>query len=227
MLNQFLTRFYRCVTLILAAGVAAQPVFFTSYAGAQETTQQAAEIIDEATERAIKQAQNAGHPVVALQTNLGTLHLQLYADKAPKSVENFLSYVNDGFYNGTVFHRVIEGFMIQGGGLDIRLREKDTRPPVINEADNGLLNTQYALALARTGDPHSATSQFFINTADNKFLNHISKTATGWGYAVIGKLVGGMRIADWMSKAPTGPAGPFSSDVPLTPLIIKQALLLQ
>ena len=213
--------------MLLAAVVATQLVFFASRATAQESAQQTADVIDEATERSIKQAQSAGHPVVALQTNLGTLHLALYADKAPKSVENFLSYVNDDFYDGTVFHRVIEGFMIQGGGLDLRLHEKDTRPPVINEADNGLLNTRYTLALARTGDPHSAKAQFFINTADNDFLNHKSKTATGWGYAVIGKLVGGMRIADWMSKAPTGPAGPFSSDVPVTPLIIKQAQLLQ
>jgi len=182
--------------------------------------------IDAATTSAVKQAHNNGNPVVLLETNLGALYLELLAQKAPKSVANFVTYVQDGFYDGTVFHRVIEGFMIQGGGFDLRLEIKETRDPVDNEADNGLLNEKFSVAMARTGDPHSATSQFFINAANNEFLNHKSKTPPGWGYAVIGKLIGGMRIAEWMSKAPTGPAGPFSSDVPITPLVIEKATLL-
>lgn len=183
-------------------------------------------ITDETTAKAVELAQKNGNPVVALQTNLGTLYLELFPEKAPKSVENYLTYVNDGFYDGTVFHRVIEGFMIQGGGMDLRLETKDTRAPVINEADNGLRNEKFTLAMARTGDPHSATSQFFINTADNEFLNHKNKNPAGWGYAVIGKLIGGSKIAEWMSKAPTGPAGPFPSDVPVTPLVIEKAVVL-
>ena len=186
----------------------------------------APEITDPATAQAVESAQNDNLPVVVLQTNLGTLTMELYPEHAPKSVENFLSYLEDDFYNGTVFHRVIEGFMIQGGGLNLRLEVKETRPPVVNEADNGLLNEKFTIAMARSGDPHSATSQFFINTADNTFLNHKGKTPTSWGYTVIGKLIGGMRIAEWMSKAPTGPAGPYPSDVPVTPLIIENALLL-
>jgi len=122
---------------------------------------------------------------------------------------------------------VIEGFMIQGGGLDLRLETKPTDKPVLNEADNGLSNQKFTVSMARTGDPHSATAQFFINTANNKFLDHKSKTDTGWGYAVIGRVIGGMRIAEWMSKAPTGPAGPLPSDVPITPMVIEKATILQ
>jgi len=142
------------------------------------------------------EAQKNGNPVIALETNLGTLHLELYPDKSPKSVENFVQYVEDGFYDGTIFHRVIEGFMIQGGGLDLRLEKKKTR-------------------------------QFFINTANNEFLNHKGKEPSGWGYAVIGRMLGGMQIAEWMSKAPTGPAGPLPSDVPITPMVIEKATILQ
>ena len=174
---------------------------------------------------AIQTARGNGNEVVELQTSLGPLHLELYSEQAPKSVENFLTYVKDGFYDGTVFHRVIEGFMIQGGGLDARLEPKDTRDPIINEADNGLKNEKFTVAMARTGDPNSATAQFFINTANNGFLDHKSKTQAGWGYAVVGRVIGGMRIAEWMSKAPTGPAGPFASDVPVIPIVIEKALI--
>ncbi len=225
--NRLLSRGFHGVTLFSVTFLAALLLQATPVVFAQDAAESVVTVTDEATARAVNQAQDAGHPVVALQTNLGTLHLALFPEEAPKSVENFLAYVKDGFYNGTVFHRVIEGFMIQGGGMDLRLEAKDTRDPVINEADNGLLNEQFTLAMARTGDPHSATSQFFINTANNGFLDHKGKTPTGWGYAVIGKLVSGMRIAEWMSKAPTGPAGPFPSDVPVTPLIIEKAQLLQ
>lgn len=171
---------------------------------------------------AIEAAKKSGKPVIELHTNLGTLQLELYPEKSPKSVENFLSYVNNGYYDATVFHRVIEGFMIQGGGLDLRLEPKPTNKPVLNEADNGLSNQKFTVSMARTGDPHSATAQFFINTANNPFLDHKSKTDTGWGYTVIGRVIGGMRIAEWMSKAPTG-----ESDVPLTPIVIEKAVVLK
>ena len=194
-----------------------------SVATAQTTPTDGASQVD----AAIIKAQADGKPVVEVLTNLGALIIELDPAKAPKSVENFLSYVDSKFYDGTVFHRVIEGFMIQGGGLDLRLEKKETRAPVENEADNGLANAKFSVALARTSEPHSATSQFFINTADNEFLNHKAKTQAGWGYTVIGKLIGGQAIAEWMSKAPTGPAGPFTSDVPLIPMVIESAIALE
>ncbi len=175
---------------------------------------------------AITLAKKNGNVVIELQTNLGPLHLELFPQKAPQSVANFVSYVESDFYNGTVFHRVIEGFMIQGGGMDLRLEKKETKAPIENEADNGLKNEPFTVAMARTGDPHSATAQFFINTANNGFLDHQSKTQSGWGYAVIGQLIGGKEIAEWMSKAPTGPGGPFPSDVPVIPLVIEKAVVL-
>jgi len=140
----------------------------------------APEITDPATAQAVESAQNDNLPVVVLQTNLGTLTMELYPEQAPKSVENFLSYLEDDFYNGTVFHRVIEGFMIQGGGLNLRLEVKETRPPVVNEADNGLLNEKFTIAMARSGDPHSATSQFFINTADNTLDCRVDEQGPHW-----------------------------------------------
>lgn len=182
--------------------------------------------LDQSIINAIETAKKNGNPVIELQTNLGTLHIELFAKKAPKSVENFVAYTKDQFYDGTVFHRVIEGFMIQGGGMDLRLESKPTRDAIQNEADNGLKNDKFTVAMARTGDPHSATAQFFINTANNSFLNHKSKTPSGWGYTVIGTLIGGMAIAEWMSKAPTGPAGSFPSDVPVIPLVIEKAIVL-
>jgi len=224
--NRFPARFCHCVTFALLFGIFIQ---ISPAAKAQDTTNEAApaKITDPETASAVKQAQQNGNPVVALHTNLGTLHLELYPDKSPKSVANFVKYVEDTFYDGTIFHRVIEGFMIQGGGMDLRLEKKKTRDPVVNEADNGLLNEKFTISMARTGDPHSATAQFFINTSDNDFLNHKAKEPSGWGYAVIGKMIGGMQIAEWMSKAPTGPAGPFSSDVPITPMVIEKATILQ
>ena len=232
--NRFPARFCHHVTCALLFGLFLQ---FATTADAQSAVNNAAndtasdkaisKITDPATVSAVKQAQQNGNPVVALHTNLGTMHLELYPEKSPKSVENFVKYVQDNFYDGTIFHRVIEGFMIQGGGLDLRLEKKKTRDPVLNEADNGLRNEKFTIAMARTGAPHSATAQFFINTADNDFLNHKAKEASGWGYAVIGRMIGGKRIAEWMSKAPTGPAGPFPSDVPVTPMVIEKATVLQ
>ena len=135
-------------------------------------------------------------PRVALHTNMGDIVIELYEDKAPKSVANFLQYVRDGHYDGTIFHRVIENFMVQGGGFTGDLQQKSTRAPIENEANNGLSNQRGTVAMARTNQPHSASAQFFINVADNAFLNHTAPTAQGWGYAVFGKVVGGKEVVD-------------------------------
>jgi len=165
----------------------------------------------------------AENPKVALETNLGTIVLELYPDKAPKSVENFLGYVKSGHYDATIFHRVIDGFMIQGGGFGEDMRQKPTKAPIQNEADNGLQNDRLTVAMARTNDPHSATAQFFINTVNNSFLNFSSKDARGWGYAVFGKVIEGEKVVDAISKTPTGPRAPFGSDVPNKMVVIKSA----
>lgn len=157
---------------------------------------------------------------VQMETNKGNIILELNAEKAPKTVANFLQYVDEGFYNNTIFHRVIKGFMIQGGGFDTNYQRKNTRPPVINEADNKLQNNRGTIAMARTLDPHSATSQFFINVLDNEPLNHKAKNPRGWGYAVFGKVVQGMDVVDTIRNIPTIPAGPFPQDVPRDPVII-------
>lgn len=162
---------------------------------------------------------------VRLDTSLGPITLELADKQAPKSVENFLTYVRDGFYNGTIFHRVIDGFMIQGGGFTPDFAQKPTRAPVPNEANNGLKNQRGTVAMARTSNPNSATSQFFINVKDNAFLDHRSPTPQGWGYAVFGKVIDGMDVVDKISKTPTGSGGPGGqfSDVPATPVIIESA----
>jgi len=165
------------------------------------------------------------HPRVRITTNLGDIVLELNREKAPKSVENFLGYVQEGFYNGTVFHRVIAGFMIQGGGFTQDLQKKPTRAPIENEANNGLKNVNGTIAMARTNDPHSATAQFFINVTDNAFLNHTSPSSRGWGYAVFGKVIEGMDVVDKIRKTPTGSGGQFRSDVPRTPVVIEKVAL--
>jgi len=157
---------------------------------------------------------------VQMETNKGTIVLELYPDKAPKTVANFLQYVDEGYYTNTIFHRVINGFMIQGGGFDTNYKKKNTRLPIINEADNGLKNEHGTIAMARTLDPHSATAQFFINVADNDFLDHKAKNPRGWGYAVFGKVVTGIEVIDTIKNIPTIPAGPFPKDVPRDPVII-------
>lgn len=163
----------------------------------------------------------AADPQVDVRTNLGTIRLELYPAKAPKTVENFLQYVKDGHYNGTVFHRVIGNFMIQGGGYEGgSYREKKTRPPVPNEAKNGLKNDLGTVAMARTPDPHSASAQFFINVSNNDFLN-AERAQDGWGYAVFGKVVDGMDVVMKIAKTPTGAGGPFRSDVPKQPVVIE------
>ena len=166
------------------------------------------------------QLANAANPKVKIETSKGTMILELYPDKAPVTVANFLSYVNDGAYDGTIFHRVIKNFMNQGGGFTADFKKVATKEPIKNEADNGLKNLKDTVAMARTGDPHSATNQFFINTADNAFLDHTSKTSRGWGYTVFGKIIEGQNVSGIISRAATGPGGPFSKDVPRTTITI-------
>jgi peptidyl-prolyl cis-trans isomerase B (cyclophilin B) len=160
---------------------------------------------------------------VVIKTSLGDVTVALDAAKAPKTVENFLQYVDDKHYDGTVFHRVIDGFMVQGGGYDASDTKKPVRSPVQNEADNGLKNTRGTVAMARTSDPHSATSQFFFNVADNAFLDHKSKSGPDWGYAVFGKVVDGMDVVEKMKSVKTGPRGSFAKDAPLEPITIIEA----
>jgi len=165
---------------------------------------------------------------VKLHTNHGDITLALDAEKAPKSVANFVAYVKDGHYNGTVFHRVIKGFMIQGGGFEPgeKMNQKPTKAPIDNEANNGLKNERGAIAMARTSDPHSATAQFFINTVDNDFLNHTSPTPQGWGYAVFGKVTEGMDVVDKIRSVRTGNRG-FHQDVPMEDVIIESAEVIE
>ncbi|MDM8560250.1 peptidylprolyl isomerase [Thiotrichales bacterium HSG14] len=157
-----------------------------------------------------------------MQTNYGPMTIQLNSEKAPKTVENFVNYVNSGFFNGTLFHRVIDGFMIQGGGMEPGMQEKTTSPPIENEATNGLTNSMGTLAMARTSEPHSATSQFFINVADNVFLNHSAKTSQGWGYCVFGEVVEGMDVVDKIKGVATTTSG-HHQDVPVKDVIIESA----
>ncbi len=169
---------------------------------------------------------SAANPQVELKTSMGRITLELYPDKAPQTVENFLQYVKDGFYDGTVFHRVIPNFMIQGGGFTPDLNQKKTRGPVKNEAANGLKNAAGTVAMARTPDPHSATAQFFINTADNDFLDFTAPTQQGHGYTVFGKVVKGMDVVGQLARVKTGFRPPHR-DVPLQPVIIERASLVE
>ena len=165
------------------------------------------------------------NPHVLLTTSAGNIELQLDSQKAPVSVENFLKYVNSGFYNNTTFHRVIPGFMVQGGGFNEQMQQKQPNPPIKNEADNGLKNDKGTIAMARTQDPHSATSQFFVNVKDNDFLNHTGKNAQGWGYTVFGKVTSGMDVIEKMRGVPTGRFG-MHADVPKTPVTINSAKII-
>ena len=158
--------------------------------------------------------------MIKMNTSKGTIVLELDADKAPETVANFMQYVNDGFYNGTIFHRVIDGFMIQGGGMQPGMKEKPTNAPVKNEADNGLSNVRGSIAMARTPDPHSATAQFFINVKDNNFLDFRSATPDGFGYCVFGKVVEGMDVVDAIKGVATGSAG-HHQDVPVDDVVIE------
>lgn len=168
-------------------------------------------------------AETSTSPKVRLETNMGAIVLELNREKAPVSVENFLSYVKDGHFEGTIFHRVISNFMIQGGGFTQDYRQKATKAPIKNEADNGLKNERGTVAMARTSDPHSATAQFFINVVNNDFLNYTAANSRGWGYAVFGKVVEGMDVVDKIRNTPTGSGGPFPTDVPRETVIIQKA----
>ena len=159
---------------------------------------------------------------VRLDTSAGPIVLELDDESAPASVANFLQYVREGHYDNTVFHRVIDGFMIQGGGLGPGMKQKPTRSPIANEAGNGLKNRKYTVAMARTGDPHSATSQFFINIADNDFLDHKGPSPQGWGYAVFGKVIEGADVVDRIKAVPTGRSG-MHADVPVEDVLIRKA----
>ena len=169
----------------------------------------------------------AAGQLVKLQTSLGDIVIELNQEKAPQTVANFLGYVNDGFYSGTIFHRVIDGFMIQGGGFTENFQKKGTKAPIQNEANNGLKNDRGTIAMARTNAPHSATAQFFINVVNNDFLNYRSATSRGWGYTVFGKVVQGMDVVDKIRKIPTGPGGPFPKDVPQAPVVIQNAMVME
>jgi peptidyl-prolyl cis-trans isomerase B (cyclophilin B) len=164
------------------------------------------------------------NPKVELHiTGYGVITLELDADKAPKSAANFLSYVNKGHYNNTIFHRVIPGFMVQGGGFEPGMQQKPCDAPIDNEANNGLKNANYTVAMARTSDPHSATAQFFLNVADNGFLNHTAPTAQGWGYTVFGKVVSGNEVVDKIKAVATGRKG-YHDDVPKEDVVIEKAV---
>ena len=158
--------------------------------------------------------------MITIKTNMGDIQLELDAENAPLSTANFIQYAKDGHYDGVVFHRVIPNFMIQGGGFDTSMEQKPTRQPVVNEANNGLKNDKYTVAMARTQDPHSASAQFFINTKDNDFLNFSSETTSGWGYAVFGKVTAGMDVVDAIEKVETGQVGPYG-DVPKESIVIE------
>lgn len=162
--------------------------------------------------------------MVEMTTSKGVIELELDAKNAPITVANFLEYVKSGHYDGTIFHRVIPGFVIQGGGLQSGMTEKATGTPIENEADNGLKNLTGAICMARTNEPHSATSQFFINLKDNSFLDHTEKSATGWGYAVFGRVVSGMDVVEAIAAVPTGNAGGHS-DVPLEDIVLEKAVV--
>lgn len=162
------------------------------------------------------------NPTVLLETTSGDILIELYADKAPATVENFLKYVNEGFYANTIFHRVIKGFMIQGGGMNMKMEEKATHAPIKNEADNGLANERGTIAMARTRDPHSATAQFFINLVDNDFLNHSAPTLDGWGYCAFGRVTEGMEVVEKIAKVKTKSMG-MHENVPVDMVLITGA----
>ncbi len=188
-------------------------ISFTTFAGAESQPES-----DSAT---AKETGKASEPVqIVISTSKGDIKLELYADKAPKTVENFLKYVDEGFYEGTIFHRVINGFMIQGGGFDADFQKKNTHSPVDNEAKNGLKNLRGTIAMARTADPHSATAQFFINHKNNTALDYPSRD--GWGYCVFGKVTEGMDVVDEIAKTPTGPNKFVGRDAPKESIEIKK-----
>lgn len=195
-----------CLNSLVLASVFMLPMTQTAQAQTKETTM--------------------SHPRVKLETNKGVIVLELNAEKAPKTTANFLTYVKEGFYNGVIFHRVIKRFMIQGGGFEPGMKQKETHAPIENEANNGLTNDKYTIAMARTSDPHSASAQFFINSNNNDFLNHTAPTPQGWGYAVFGKVVEGTEVVDAIEGVRTGSRG-FHGDVPVEDVIIEKASVVE
>ena len=174
------------------------------------------------TDQTETQADEGAKPVVTFETSHGSFAVALEPESAPKTVENFLAYVRAGHFDGTIFHRIIAGFMIQGGGYDERYQQLSTQAPIENEAPDAPGNDRGTIAMARTADPHSATAQFFINVADNDFLNHSGKNPQGWGYAAFGRVVDGMETVDRIAALQTGPGGPFPSDVPQEAVVIQK-----
>ncbi len=205
---------FRFAALALLSSLLTLPVL------AQE---EAAPAVEAAAPAPVVETPTEELPMVILKTSKGDLKIELYPAKAPDTVKNFLQYVDDGFFNGTIFHRVISGFMVQGGGFTKDMQQKPTRAPVKNEAGNGLKNARGTLAMARTGDPHSATAQFFINVVDNDFLNYTSPDPRGYGYCVFGKVVEGLEVVDAIKSVRTGNRGGHQ-DVPMEPVEILQAL---
>jgi len=213
--------------LIAAFAVCLSPLALAQAPAPKPSAKPAAKVAEPAKAAATDSTPAGSHKAV-LHTNMGDITLELYPDKAPKTVDNFEQYVKDGFYNGTVFHRVIPTFMIQGGGWTRELTRKRTRAPIHNEANNGLSNVKYSVAMARTADPHSAAAEFFINAADNKRLDYTADTnSLTWGYCVFGKVVAGQDVVEKIKAVPTGAQGPLQSDVPQTPVIIEKAEMVQ
>jgi len=208
--------------------IAALAIPFAAFAAPKAATKAApAKTTTKAKTDTATQAQ--ANPKVLLHTSMGDITLELYPDKAPATVDNFLRYVKEGFYNGTVFHRVINNFMVQGGGWTKNLHRKRTHAPIRNEANNGLSNLRGTVAMARTADPNSAAAEFFINVVDNKRLDYVADAngVVSWGYCVFGKVVSGMDVVDKMKAVETGPQGPFRSDVPKTPIVIEKASIVK
>lgn len=208
----------------IGIAVLAAALVFATAARAAETEAAPAKA-KEATGATV-QAATGKNPVVQVKTSLGSFDVELYADKAPATVKNFLAYAESGHYDGTVFHRVIRDFMVQGGGMTKDMQQKPTNPPVKNEADNGLKNTLGTVAMARTSAVDSATSQFFVNTKDNAFLDHRGKTPTGWGYTVFGKVTSGLDVVRKIEAVETGSKGGMQ-DVPKTPVVIESVKVLK
>jgi peptidyl-prolyl cis-trans isomerase A (cyclophilin A)/peptidyl-prolyl cis-trans isomerase B (cyclophilin B) len=214
--------------VLMAAALLFAPAAFAQQAAQKPAAKPPAKTEPAKAAAASDATATSGNHKVLLHTNMGDITIELYPDKAPKTVDNFEQYVKDGFYNGTVFHRVIPTFMVQGGGWTKELQRKRTRAPIHNEANNGLSNTKYSVAMARTADPHSAAAEFFINVVDNRRLDYTGDTnSLTWGYCVFGKVVNGQDVVDKIKAVPTGAQGPLPSDVPQTPVVIEKAEMVQ
>ena len=229
----------RALALLAVGGLSAGALFGCGGAGSDETPEppaadstenaapeEAPSMTDSATDAAEDAAPDLvpEGPVVAFRTTLGDFRIELFPDDAPETAANFLRYAEDGFYDGTIFHRVVRGFVIQGGGFTAEMEEKETRPPIPNVAQNGLVNSRGTLAMARTSDPHSASAQFFVNTRDNAMLDHTGTTVRGWGYAVFGRVISGMETVDRIEATPVvSRAG--HNDVPATPVVVESATI--